>query len=49
MSPWKKKKWVISDVTHALLLTDVERKLDPPDVVLIGSRVYYSFAGDKSL
>ena len=35
--------WVMNEIKHTIVECDVERRLDPPDIALLGSRLLYTF------
>lgn len=53
--PWVKffKKrgtmWTLNEVQHTVVEEDIEKSLNPPDVVMCGSRLLYKFTGMNSL
>ena len=40
----KTKLWTLEDKPFFLLLPDIVRKLDPPDISPMGQRILYSFS-----
>lgn len=41
----KGKLWAEGDIAHTVLESDVKGTIDPPDIRVRGSRIYYVFNG----
>ena len=41
----KRRMWTISEVQHTIVEEDVAKTIDPPDVVMCGTRLLYKFTG----
>jgi hypothetical protein len=41
----KKNYWMEGDIQHTVISEDILRTIDPPDVKVHGSRIYYMFNG----
>ena len=37
----------MNEMRHTILVTDIEKKIAPPDISMYGSRLVYTFEGNK--
>ena len=44
----KKGYWVMNDIQHTVLSSDVEKQLQPPNITMCGLRILYYFPGTLS-